>query len=170
MVNPFTVFPRSHRDKPQKSCQPVASFFPVMAYHCSYIFCPQRWLCFWETEEIFLSGILLCVAVPFLLILRLLCLSPHLPELLKERNHHPCGVGLVGVEVRVRTVIGSVHIMSGILFHTAFRGTGREGCSHSYQGYKIQIACTTRTAWAGLSHSVTVPVLIRKVRSFLYCT
>ena len=66
---------------------PASSFiFPVMAYLCS-IFSARKVVCASETEEIFLEGgILLCVAVPFLLILRLLCHSTHLPELLKEQE------------------------------------------------------------------------------------
>ncbi len=75
----LTVCPRIHRDKPQKWCLPLVSFFSAKAYRCLCIFCQQRLLCSGVSEKIFLSGILLHVAVPFLLILRLLCLSSPYP-------------------------------------------------------------------------------------------
>ena len=91
-----TIYRLQPSDKPQKSSKASNTSGDGISL-LGYSLARKGVVVFERLEEIFLEWNFRRVAVPFLLIIRLLCLfSPISPELLLERNHHPCGVGLVG--------------------------------------------------------------------------
>lgn len=111
----------------------ISFIFSAKAYRCLCIFCQQRLLYSGVNEKIFLSGILLHVAVPFLLILRLLCLSPPYPGTAERMDHHSYGVCFLSVEVRIKTIIWSINIMPGMSFQAGLWCASCKSDSCSYQ-------------------------------------